>query len=64
MAQKRDNKAVTEELEKLNKSSADTGNEVVFDPRTGELVVASNPNEVADGTTITSIAEDGFASQF
>ena len=61
MAQNRDNKAITEELEKLNKTSANTGNEVVFDPRTGELVVSSNPNAIADGTTITSIAEDGFA---
>ena len=61
MAQNRDNKAITEELEKLNKTSANTGNEAVFDPRTGELVVSSNPNAIADGTTITSIAEDGFA---
>ncbi len=61
MAQKRDNRSITEELQTINKSSADTGNEVIFDPRTGELVVASNPAEVADGTTITSIAEDGFA---
>jgi hypothetical protein len=53
-------KVVQEELVKLN-SSVRTGNEIIFDPRTGELVVANSVSNVPDGTVITQIAEDGFA---
>ena len=37
-------------------------NEIIFDPQTGELVIAQ-PNEVRnpDATVVTQIATDGFA---
>jgi len=54
-------KVVQEELSLLN-NQVQTGNEIIFDPRSGELVVASNKESVPDGTVITQIAEDGFAN--
>lgn len=50
-----------EELKERNNGTV-TGNEVIFDPLSGELVVAnakegSNP----DGTVVSQITEDGFA---
>ena len=57
----RTSQSIREELEKLNQSQY-TGNELVFDPETGELVVKRKyemkPN--ADATVLDQIAEDGF----
>ncbi len=49
------------ELEDRN-NSVNTGNELVFDPATGELVVARDREEVSpDAATVSQIADDGFA---
>ena len=60
MSEKKPN-PIGEELEKKNRGEF-TGNELVFDPETGELVVkpkdAAKPS--ADSTVLDQIAEDGF----
>ncbi len=54
-------KSIREELEKITKAEY-SGNELVFDPVTGELIVKkkyeAKPN--ADSTVLDQIAEDGF----
>lgn len=56
------NEEITGTLEKINKGLDNNSNQLVFDPATGEFVVAS-PNQQlsADATTINQIAQDGFA---
>ena len=56
------NKEITTALEQLNNGLSSNSNQLVFDPQTGEFVVAK-PNQQlsADATTINSIAQDGFA---
>jgi hypothetical protein len=56
------NQVITKTLEEMNKGLANNSNQLVFDPSTGEFVVAK-PNQQlsADATTINSIAQDGFA---
>ena len=53
--------SIRQELEKINQAEY-TGNELVFDPVTGELIVKkkyeAKPN--ADSTVLDQIAEDGF----
>ncbi len=52
---------VQNELAERNNSVA-TGNELVFDPATGELVVAKKREDVSpDAATVSQIADDGFA---
>ena len=59
--EKRGFKEVQDEIVLINTGKSE-GNELVFDPKTGELVVTNNPKKVnPDATTITQIAEDGFA---
>ncbi len=54
---------VQNELAERNNSVA-TGNELVFDPATGELVVAKKREDVSpDAATVSQIADDGFAKQ-
>jgi len=53
---------ITNTLEQMNKGENNGSNQLVFDPTTGEFVVAKpNSNLSADATTINSIAQDGFA---
>ena len=54
-------KKVGEELVSLNKSEW-TGNELIFDPATGELLVMPKgaKKSMADGRVLDQIAEDGF----
>jgi hypothetical protein len=53
---------ITNTLEQMNKGENSGSNQLVFDPTTGEFVVAKpNANLPADATTINSIAQDGFA---
>jgi hypothetical protein len=56
------NQVITKTLEEMNKGLENNSNQLVFDPSTGEFVVAK-PNQQlsADATTINSIAQDGFA---
>ena len=56
------NQEITKTLEQMNKGLNNNSNQLVFDPQTGEFVVA-RPNQQlsADATTINSIAQDGFA---
>jgi hypothetical protein len=56
------NTDIVNSLEQLNHGRNDNANQLVFDNATGEFVVV-RPNEQvsADGTTINSIARDGFA---
>jgi len=56
------NQEITNSLEQMNKGSYGTSNQLVFDPSTGQFVVAK-PNQLVapDATTINSIAQDGFA---
>lgn len=51
-----------DELAARNRNNS-TGNDIVFDPVTGELVLLK-PGEQRnpDATTVNQIAEDGFAS--
>ena len=56
------NQDITKTLEQMNKGENNSSNQLVFDPTTGEFVVAKpNDNLPADATTINSIAQDGFA---
>jgi hypothetical protein len=56
------NNDITRSLEQLNQGDSSGGNQLVFDPSTGEFVIA-RPNQAIspDATTINSIAKDGFA---
>ena len=55
------NKELQKELAKVNQGE-ESSNEVVFDPSTGELVVAQEGEQVSpDATPVTQIAGDGFA---
>lgn len=56
------NLEITNSLEQMNKGLDNNSNQLVFDPATGEFVVAKPNQQVsADATTINSIAQDGFA---
>jgi hypothetical protein len=56
------NQEITNSLEQMNKGLNNNSNQLVFDPATGEFVVAKpNQRVSADATTINSIAQDGFA---
>jgi len=51
-------------LEQLTKGGANTSNQLVFNPATGEFETASpNQSGSADPGTINSIVEDGFAKK-
>jgi len=51
------------ELAARNQNNA-TGNDIVFDPVTGELVlVRPGERKNPDATTVNQIAEDGFAQR-
>jgi hypothetical protein len=60
MADKRPD-SIRRELEKKNKGEY-TGNELVFDPNTGELIVKGKQEAKPspDSTVLDQIAEDGF----
>lgn len=61
---KASNQVITKTLEEINKGLPNTGNQLVFDPSTGEFVVAKPDQHVSpDATTINSIAQDGFAKK-
>ena len=53
--------SIREELERITNGTY-TGNELIFDPETGELIVKSKqaPKPSADATVLDQIAEDGF----
>lgn len=56
------NQEITNSLEQMNKGLDNNSNKLVFDPTTGEFVVAKQDQQVSpDSTTINSIAQDGFA---
>lgn len=56
------NQVITKTLEEMNKGLANNSNQLVFDPSTGEFVVAKPNQQLSpDATTINSIAQDGFA---
>ena len=57
------NNEVLKSLDQLNKGNRNPSRQLVFDPSTGEFVVAK-PSDIlpADATTINSIAQDGFAT--
>lgn len=57
------NNEVLKSLDQLNKGNRNPSRQLVFDPSTGEFVVAK-PSDIlpADATTINSIAQDGFAN--
>ena len=56
------NQDITKTLEQMNNGNSNNGSQLVFDPSTGEFVVASQTTNLpADATTINSIAKDGFA---
>jgi hypothetical protein len=56
------NQVITKTLEEMNKGLANNSNQLVFDPSTGEFVVAKPSQQLPpDATTINSIAQDGFA---
>jgi hypothetical protein len=59
---KASNEDITNSLEQMNQGQNNHSNQLVFDPTTGEFVVARPGQQVsADATTINSIARDGFA---
>lgn len=59
---KASNQVITKTLEEMNKGNATNSNQLVFDPSTGEFVVAVPNQQLSpDATTINSIAQDGFA---
>lgn len=59
---KASNQVITKTLEEMNKGLANNSNQLVFDPTTGEFVVAKPNQQLSpDATTINSIAQDGFA---
>lgn len=56
------NKEITKSLENIKQGVANNSNQLVFDPTTGEFVVAKPNQQLSpDATTINSIAQDGFA---
>ena len=58
------NTQVLQSLDQLNKGNRKPATQLVFDPSTGEFVVAeTSDNLPADATTINSIAQDGFANK-
>jgi len=58
------NTQVLQSLNELNKGNRKPATQLVFDPSTGEFVVAkTSDNLPADATTINSIAQDGFANK-
>ena len=58
---KNDSQEVQQELYNQN-NQVSTGNELIFDPETGEMVVARSASEVGpDATVASDIAKDGFA---
>lgn len=58
------NTQVLQSLEQLNKGNRKSATQLVFDPSTGEFVVAKPSDTLpADATTINSIAQDGFANK-
>ena len=62
---KASNQVITKTLEEMNKGLANNSNQLVFDPSTGEFVVAKPNQQLSpDATTINSIAQDGFANQY
>jgi|JI6StandDraft_1071083.scaffolds.fasta_scaffold15986_6 hypothetical protein len=61
---KASNQVITKTLEEMNKGLANNSNQLVFDPSTGEFVVAKPNQQLSpDATTINSIAQDGFAKK-
>jgi hypothetical protein len=57
------NNEVLKSLDQLNKGNRNPSRQLVFDPSTGEFVVAKQSDVLpADATTINSIAQDGFAN--
>jgi len=55
---------ITNSLEQMNKGENNTSNQLVFDPSTGQFVVAKPNQKISpDATTINSIAQDGFANK-
>lgn len=58
------NTQVLQSLNELNKGNRKPATQLVFDPSTGEFVVAKTSDTLpADATTINSIAQDGFANK-
>jgi hypothetical protein len=56
------NEEITENLELMNNGQSNASKQLVFDPSTGEFVVARPNQELSpDATTIDQIAKDGFA---
>jgi hypothetical protein len=56
------NQELTNALENMNKGQSNNSNHLVFDPSTGEFVVAKPNQQLSpDATTINQIAQDGFA---
>lgn len=59
---KASNQVITKTLEEMKKGLVNNSNQLVFDPSTGEFVVAKPDQQLSpDATTINSIAQDGFA---
>jgi hypothetical protein len=59
---KTSNQVITKTLEEMKKGLANNSNQLVFDPSTGEFVIAKPDQQLSpDATTINSIAKDGFA---
>jgi len=58
---KKSSKQIRKELVSKNQGEY-TGNELVFDPETGDLMVKARkePKPSADATVLDQIAEDGF----
>jgi len=57
------NQEITSALELMNSGANSASNQLVFDPSTGQFVVAKPGQKVGpDATTINSIARDGFAN--
>lgn len=58
------NSEVLNSIDQLNKGNRKSSNQLIFDPTTGEFVIAKpNENLPPDATTINSIAQDGFANK-
>lgn len=56
------NQEITKSLENIKLGVPNNSNQLVFDPSTGEFVVAKPNQQLSpDATTINSIAQDGFA---
>ena len=52
-------KEIREELKKI-KEGKDTGKELVFDIKTGDLIIRTKQKPNADTMVLDQIAEDGF----